>query len=128
MRQRVAIARALVYQPKILLMDEPFGALDAQTRMSMQELLLDVWEQQRLAVLFVTHDVEEAVILSDRIYVMSNRPGRIKTVIDVELPRPRGLIDLESSPAFLSYKRNLLDLIRQESNFYQKIPLSENIA
>jgi NitT/TauT family transport system ATP-binding protein len=128
MRQRVAIARALVYQPKILLMDEPFGALDAQTRMSMQELLLDVWEQQRLAVLFVTHDVEEAVILSDRIYVMSNRPGRIKTVIDVELPRPRGLIDLESSSAFLSYKRNLLDLIRQESNFYQKIPLSEKIA
>jgi ABC-type nitrate/sulfonate/bicarbonate transport system ATPase subunit len=109
-------------------MDDPFGALDAQTRMSMQELLLDVWDQQRLAVLFVTHDVEEAVIFVRQNLCYEQSSGRIKTMIDVELPRPRGLIDLESSPAFLSYKRNLLDLIRQESNFYQKIPLSEKIA
>ncbi len=98
MRQRVAIARALVYQPRILLMDEPFGALDAQTRMLMQELLLEVWENQRSTVLFVTHDVEEAILLSDRIFVMTARPGHIKAVIDINLPRPRSLLESESSP------------------------------
>ena len=91
MKQRVAIARALSYRPKMLLMDEPFGALDALTRHHMQELLTRIWEKHRLTVLFVTHDVEEAVYLSDRVAVMTNRPGRIKTIVPVALPRPRAL-------------------------------------
>ena len=115
MRQRVAIARALVYQPRILLMDEPFGALDAQTRMLMQELLLEVWESQRSTVLFVTHDVEEAILLSDRVFVMTARPGKIKAVIEIKLPRPRSLVRLESSLEFNAYKRQLLDLVREEA-------------
>jgi NitT/TauT family transport system ATP-binding protein len=115
MRQRVAIARALVYRPKILLMDEPFGALDAQTRMLMQELLLEVWEKQRTTVLFVTHDVEEAILLSDRIFVMTARPGRIKTVVDIDLPRPRSLVELESTPEFDVYKKQILELVREEA-------------
>jgi NitT/TauT family transport system ATP-binding protein len=115
MRQRVAIARALVYRPRILLMDEPFGALDAQTRLLMQELLLDVWEKQRVTVLFVTHDVDEAILLSDRIFVMTARPGRIKTVVDIALERPRRSVELESSPAFNAYKRQILELVREEA-------------
>ncbi len=115
MRQRVAISRALVSQPRILLMDELFGALDAQTRLLMQELLLEVWEQQRSTVLFVTHDVEEAILLSDRVVVMTARPGRIKAEINVTLPRPRRLFELESTPEFNSYKKQLLDLVRDEA-------------
>lgn len=115
MRQRVAIARVLVYQPRILLMDEPFGALDSQTRMLMQELLLEVWEKNRITVLFVTHDVDEAVLLSDRVYIMTARPGRIQQVVDINLPRPRNAIELESSPAFVQYRRQLLELVRVEA-------------
>ncbi len=114
MRQRVAIARALVYQPKILFMDEPFGALDAQTRLVMQELLLDVWESNRTSVLFVTHDVEEALLLSDRIYVMTARPGKIKSEYVVDLPRPRSLLITEKMPAFVDLRAKILEEIRQE--------------
>jgi ABC-type nitrate/sulfonate/bicarbonate transport system ATPase subunit len=115
MRQRAAIARALVYRPQILLMDEPFGALDAQTRLLMQELLLDVWQADRISVLFVTHDVEEAILLSDRIYVMTARPGRIKAEIAVDLPRPRSLIETESDARFTALRRQVLALIREET-------------
>jgi NitT/TauT family transport system ATP-binding protein len=115
MRQRVAIARALVYDPQILLMDEPFGALDSQTRMSMQELLLRVWETHRTTVLFVTHDVEEALLLSDRIYVMTARPGQLKAEIAVGLERPRSLMETEGAPRFVELRNQILHLIREEA-------------
>ncbi|MDQ3381332.1 MAG: ABC transporter ATP-binding protein [Actinomycetota bacterium] len=114
MRQRVAIARALSYKPKVLLMDEPFGALDAQTRQLMQELLTRVWEEHRLTVLFVTHDIDEAVFLSDRVLLMTARPGRIKQDVPIELPRPR-TFDLLSTTEFLDYKSGLLASVREES-------------
>jgi NitT/TauT family transport system ATP-binding protein len=94
MKQRVAIARTLAYRPSILLMDEPFGALDAHTRTQLQRELLDIWERDRKTVLFVTHSVEEAVFLSDRVVVLTRSPGRIKEIIDVALPRPRVRADL----------------------------------
>jgi NitT/TauT family transport system ATP-binding protein len=114
MKQRVAIARALSYRPEILLMDEPFGALDALTRQLMQELLTRVWEQHRLTVLFVTHDVEEAVYISDRVAVMTNRPGKLKTEIAVNLPRPRSY-DMVSSPEFAAVHGEVIESIRSES-------------
>ena len=114
MKQRVAIARSLSYRPKILLMDEPFGALDALTRHHMQELLTRVWERHRLTVLFITHDVEEAVYLSDRVAVMSNRPGRIKEIIRTDLERPRHY-DMQATPHFQGIYRRVLDSIREES-------------
>jgi NitT/TauT family transport system ATP-binding protein len=114
MKQRVAIARALSYKPSILLMDEPFGALDAQTRLLMQELLTRVWESHRLTVLFVTHDVEEAVYLSDRVFVMTNRPGRLKDEVRIDLPRPR-TIQVQETPEFLEIRRRILASIREES-------------
>jgi NitT/TauT family transport system ATP-binding protein len=114
MKQRVAIARALSYRPKMLLMDEPFGALDALTRHHMQELLTRIWESHRLTVLFITHDVEEAVYLSDRVVVMSNQPGRIKQVVPVPLARPRPY-DITATPEFLAVHRQVLTSIREES-------------
>jgi NitT/TauT family transport system ATP-binding protein len=114
MQQRVAIARALSYRPGLLLMDEPFGALDALTRGVMQELLTDIWERHRLTVLFVTHDVEEAVFISDRVLVMTNRPGRIKDEIRVPLPRPRNH-EMLSAPEFLESRWRVLESIRSES-------------
>jgi len=94
MKQRVAIARTLAYRPSILLMDEPFGALDAHTRTRLQNDLLEIWERDRKTVLFVTHSVEEAVFLSDRVVVLTRSPGRIKATIDIELPRPRHRAEL----------------------------------
>ena len=114
MKQRVAIARALANDPEVLLMDEPFGALDAQTRSVMQELLLSVWDESHKTILFVTHDVEEAVFIGDTIYVMTARPGRIKAQIDVNLPAKR-TYDLKLSEEFLGIKRDVLDLIREEA-------------
>jgi NitT/TauT family transport system ATP-binding protein len=114
MKQRVAIARALSYRPKMLVMDEPFGALDALTRQHMQELLAHIWEHHRLTVLFVTHDVDEAVYMSDRVAVMTNRPGRIKSVVPIDLPRPRNS-DMIGMPAFTERQRQVLQDIRSES-------------
>ena len=114
MRQRVGIARVLIMQPQVLLMDEPFGSLDAQTRMLMQELLLQVWERHHQTVLFITHDIEEALLLADRVCVMTARPGRIKKSIDVQIPRPRA-IEVTTSPEFNALRREVLALIREES-------------
>lgn len=114
MKQRVAIARALANDPEVLLMDEPFGALDAQTRTVMQELLLDVWDESHKTILFVTHDVEEAVFIGDTIYVMTARPGKIKAKIDVTLPDQR-TFDLKLSDDFMRIKREVMGLIREEA-------------
>ncbi|MDR3590568.1 MAG: ABC transporter ATP-binding protein [Negativicutes bacterium] len=114
MKQRVAIARALANDPQILLMDEPFGALDAQTRSVMQELLLSVWEESHKTILFVTHDVEEAVFMGDTVYVMTARPGRIKARIEIPLSRPRDY-SVKMSDVFVNLKKEIFELIREES-------------
>jgi ABC-type nitrate/sulfonate/bicarbonate transport system ATPase subunit len=110
MKQRVAIARALANDPKVLLMDEPFGALDALTRASAQRFLTGIWEQHRRTIAFVTHDIDEAIFLGDTIFVMTPRPGRIREVIEVGLSRPRSLDDI-GTPAFAELKRRILGLI-----------------
>ncbi|WP_406855726.1 ABC transporter ATP-binding protein [Alsobacter sp. KACC 23698] len=107
MRQRVGIARALVMNPRALLMDEPFGALDAQTRLTMQQLLLDVWQRLKTTVLFVTHDIDEAILLADRVCVMTARPGRISRDIPISLRRPRSVDDITSSE-FIAYKAMIM--------------------
>jgi NitT/TauT family transport system ATP-binding protein len=113
MQQRVAIARALIVSPKILLMDEPFGALDAQTRNDMQSFLLDLWQTVQSTVFFITHDVEEAILLADRVIVMSARPGRIAAEFPITLPRPRTW-DLVLSEEFLALKREVLGVLRPD--------------
>jgi NitT/TauT family transport system ATP-binding protein len=107
MRQRVAVARALALDPVLLLMDEPFGALDAQTRNMLQKELLDIWEKTRKTIVFITHSVDEAVFLSDRIIVLTPRPGRICRIFEVQLPRPRDRTSVE----FAQVRREVLDLI-----------------
>jgi NitT/TauT family transport system ATP-binding protein len=114
MQQRVGIARALANAPSVLLMDEPFGALDAQTRTLMQENLLGIWSEVGSTVVFVTHDIDEAVFLANRVVVMSAAPGRIIADIAIHLPRPRTL-DTFTSSAFMQYKKQCLELIRQET-------------
>ncbi len=114
MQQRTAIARALANDPKILLMDEPFGALDNQTRVLMQELLLGIWEAERKTVMFVTHDIDEAIFMANRVAVFSARPGRIKADIPVNLPHPRHYT-VKTSPEFMELKARLTEEIRAES-------------
>jgi ABC-type nitrate/sulfonate/bicarbonate transport system ATPase subunit len=114
MQQRTALARALANDPKILLLDEPFGALDNQTRALMQELLLGIWESERKTVLFVTHDIEEAIFMANRVAVMTARPGRIKSDVRIELPHPRHYT-VKTTPAFSEYKARLTEEIRAES-------------
>jgi ABC-type nitrate/sulfonate/bicarbonate transport system ATPase subunit len=113
MQQRVAIARALANGPRMLLMDEPFGALDHQTRELMQELLLGIWEAEKKTVLFVTHDIDEAVFMGSRVVVMSARPGRIKLDRRVELPHPRHY-SVKTTPAFMELKAELTEQVRVE--------------
>ena len=103
MKQRVALARTLAYHPEVLLMDEPFGALDAHTRTRLQNDLLNIWERDRKTVLFVTHSVDEAVFLSDKVVMMSKSPGRIRQVIDIDLPRPRRRSELLLDPRYQKY-------------------------
>jgi ABC-type nitrate/sulfonate/bicarbonate transport system ATPase subunit len=114
MRQRAALLRTVLSERDVLLLDEPFGALDALTRRELQDWLLGLWAQLRQTIVFITHDVEEAVYLSDRVAVMTNRPGRIKTVVPIDLPRPRhyGMV---ATPAFQELHWTVLDAIRSES-------------
>jgi ABC-type nitrate/sulfonate/bicarbonate transport system ATPase subunit len=111
MQQRVGLARALAVNPKILLMDEPFGALDEQTRRLLQEQLLQLWERERKTVVFITHSMEEAVMLGDRVMLMTPRPGKVKEMIEVPLKRPRSR-DVEKSPAFVEIKEYLWENLR----------------
>jgi ABC-type nitrate/sulfonate/bicarbonate transport system ATPase subunit len=113
MQQRTAIARALANEPRILLMDEPFGALDHQTRELMQELLLGIWEAARKTVLFVTHDIDEAIFMANRVVVMTARPGRIKLDRSVALPHPRHY-SMKTTPAFAALKAELTEAVRAE--------------
>ena len=115
MKQRVAIARTLANEPEVLLMDEPFGALDAQTRVVMQELLADISRRTGTTILFITHDIDEAVLLGDRIYVMSRRPGTIRDVLTVNIPGERSHNSLVL-PEFLDTKKKIMDMLWQESN------------
>ncbi|WP_315837190.1 ABC transporter ATP-binding protein [Bradyrhizobium prioriisuperbiae] len=114
MKQRVGIVRALATGPKVLLLDEPFGALDAQTRVIMQQILTNMWQRLKISVLFVTHDIDEAIFLSDRVYCMTARPGAIKAEIAIPLERPRQQSMMMSSE-FLALRRGLMSLIREES-------------
>ncbi|HEY9657183.1 MAG TPA: ABC transporter ATP-binding protein [Allocoleopsis sp.] len=114
MKQRVAIARALANEPEVLLMDEPFGALDAQTKEQMQQFLLDLWEKTHVTILMITHDVEEAIFLSQRVYVMSSRPGQMKQEISIDLPEIRYL-DIKLTPEFITIKRQVLTALRDHS-------------
>ncbi|MER7004823.1 ABC transporter ATP-binding protein [Dactylosporangium sp. NPDC000555] len=113
MRQRVSIARALAVQPQILLMDEPFAAVDAQMRVVLQEVLLKVWEEDRRTVIFVTHSIEEALVLGDRVVVVSARPGRVVSDITVPFERPRSS-DLRRMPEFATLQQNVWDVLRDE--------------
>jgi NitT/TauT family transport system ATP-binding protein len=114
MKQRVAIARALANKPEVLLMDEPFGALDAQTRVVMQELLLSVWEKEKTTVLFITHDIDEAVMLASNIYVMSRRPGTIRARLNIDIPYPRNH-QVMVLPEYINAKKNIMDMLWEES-------------
>ncbi|HTJ70152.1 MAG TPA: ABC transporter ATP-binding protein [Actinospica sp.] len=115
MRKRVAMAAALINEPRILLMDEPFGALDVQTKAIMQTELIGLWEQLRPSVLFITHDLEEAVALADRVVVMTSGPGTVKAVFDIDLPRPRGAIqDIRFQPEFLELHQQIWESLREE--------------
>ncbi|MBI5442298.1 MAG: ABC transporter ATP-binding protein [Deltaproteobacteria bacterium] len=127
MQQRVSIARVLVNRPDILLMDEPFGKLDAQTRAAMQVLLLDVWEKVRATILFITHDIDEAIFLGDRIFVMSCNPGRVVKEIDVRLPRPRDY-DIVASLEYLEIKRSILHVLKGMPERCEAAPASEGCA
>lgn len=111
MKQRVAIARALANNPSVLLMDEPFGALDPQTKADMQELLLDIWRKEKTTIIFITHDIEEAIFLSQRVYVMQKAPGRIIEMFDITLPAER-TSEIKDAEHFISIKRQIISLLK----------------
>ena len=113
MKQRVAIARAYAVNPKVLLMDEPFGALDAQTRTQLQQELLETWEKEQKTCFFITHDVEEAIILAQRVVIMCARPGRVKDIVDIDIPYPRNQ-ETKMTPRFLELKNYIWNQVYQE--------------
>lgn len=116
MSKRASIVRALAYEPPVILMDEPFGPLDAQTRMVLQDELLKIWEQKRQTIVFVTHDLVEAVALADRVVVMTHRPGRVKDVIRVPMARPRNIFEIHRQPGFDEAYSRLWTIFRHELN------------
>jgi NitT/TauT family transport system ATP-binding protein len=114
MRQRVNLARAFANDPAILLMDEPLASLDEQTKMLIQEDLIELWEGSRKTVLFITHSLEEAIVLGDRVAVMSHRPGRIKAIYEIDLPRPRNALEIRNHPSFIAARKQVWESLREE--------------
>jgi NitT/TauT family transport system ATP-binding protein len=114
MQQRAGLARALAISPSLLLMDEPFGALDAQTREMMQEELLFILEKDKTTMIFVTHSIDEAILLGDRIVMMSRRPGRIREILPVEIPRPRKILSVRSHPRYLELRNSIWEMLKQD--------------
>jgi NitT/TauT family transport system ATP-binding protein len=114
MKQRINVARAFVSDPEILLMDEPFGALDEQNRLILQQELLKIWEGSGKTSLFITHSIDEALILGDRVMVMTAHPGKIKAIVDVNIERPRDILSLRSSPRFAALYRDIWHLLQEE--------------
>jgi NitT/TauT family transport system ATP-binding protein len=116
MSKRASIVRALAYEPAVILMDEPFGPLDAQTRMVLQDELMKIWEHKRQTILFVTHDLVEAVALADRVVVITHRPGKIKDIIKVSMSRPRNIFEIHRQPGFDEAYGRLWNIFRNELN------------
>ena len=114
MQQRAGLARALAINPSLLLMDEPFGALDAQTREMMQEELLRILESEKKAMIFVTHSIDEAIVLGDRIVMMSRRPGRIREIVPIDIPRPRKIISVRAHPRYIELRNSLWEMLTRE--------------
>ncbi len=124
MRKRVALAQTFINEPKILLMDEPFSALDVQTRTLMQGELLDLWQQSGASVIFVTHDLEEAIALADKVYVLTAGPATVKSVYDIDIPRPRVMEDIRYDSQFVDIAKVIWDDLREEVQIGQKRALA----
>jgi NitT/TauT family transport system ATP-binding protein len=116
MQQRAGLARALAVNPSLLLMDEPFGALDAQTREMMQEELLRILETEKKTMIFVTHSIDEAILLGDRIVLMSRRPGRIREIFTVDFPRPRKIASVRGHPRYVELRNSIWEMLKQDLN------------
>jgi len=128
MKQRVAIARALAYDPEVLLMDEPFAAVDAQTRESLQDELLRIWDKTKKTIIFVTHSIDEAIFLADRVVVLSSHPGRVKEIIPVNIPRPRSNADIRLSAEFNWTRQKVYDILMNESKKDSATEVSQDVA